>query len=75
MRWDSQLRANSGDSWCICMWAFARMISTVGCDDVHLHCDSTDVSFVRSAAPRPTLFGHFEGGRLCETVINLITYM
>ena len=26
MRWDSQLRANSGDSWCICMWAFARMI-------------------------------------------------
>merc|ERR1712118_576377 len=45
---DKQIRGgpNAGDSWCICMWAFARMIERVGCENVHLHCDSTDVSFV-----------------------------
>ena len=37
---------NPGDSWCICMWAFARLISTVGCENVHIRCDSTDVDYV-----------------------------
>merc|ERR1719230_1334407 len=47
-QWDRQIRSapNEGDSWCICMWAFARMIDRVGCENVHLHCDSTDVAFV-----------------------------
>ena len=30
------------------MWATAEMIDVVGCDNVHLHCDSTDVSYVMS---------------------------
>merc|ERR1711869_113966 len=48
LKWDNSIRSkpNEGDSWCICMWAFARMIDRVGCENVHLHCDSTDVSFV-----------------------------
>jgi hypothetical protein len=25
------------------MWAFARTIDQVGCENVHIHCDSTDV--------------------------------
>ena len=28
------------------MWATAEMIDVVGCDNVHLHCSATDVSYV-----------------------------
>ena len=28
------------------MWATAKLISKVGCENVHLHCESTDVAFV-----------------------------
>ena len=47
-QWDKSIRSapNPGDSWCICMWAFARMIERVGCENVHLHCESTDLAFV-----------------------------
>lgn len=45
-QWDSQIRANNGDSWCICMWATARLIEKVGCDNVHLRCGSTDIPYV-----------------------------
>ncbi|CAL1130556.1 unnamed protein product [Cladocopium goreaui] len=45
-QWDSTIRANGGDSWCICMWAFARMVEAVGCDNVHLRCNATDLDFV-----------------------------
>mmetsp|Transcript_28263 Transcript_28263/g.66076 ORF Transcript_28263/g.66076 Transcript_28263/m.66076 type:complete len:161 (-) Transcript_28263:271-753(-) len=37
---------NPGDSWCICMWATASLIERVGCDNVHLRCDATDVEYV-----------------------------
>ena len=46
---------NPGDSWCICMWATASLIEKVGCDNVHLHCDSTDVDYV--------LASYHDGGR------------
>ena len=47
-RWDDKIVGgpNVGDSWCICMWAFARMIETVGCENVHIRCEATDVRFV-----------------------------
>eukprot|EP00927_Polykrikos_kofoidii_P052318 TRINITY_DN460_c0_g1_i7.p1 TRINITY_DN460_c0_g1~~TRINITY_DN460_c0_g1_i7.p1 ORF type:complete len:164 (-),score=22.57 TRINITY_DN460_c0_g1_i7:317-808(-) len=45
-KWDAEIRANHGDSWCICMWATAKLIHNVGCDNVHLRCDATDVSYV-----------------------------
>merc|ERR1719409_2398867 len=45
-QWDDQIRANHGDSWCICMWATARLISSAGCDNVHLDCSATDVEYV-----------------------------
>lgn len=45
-QWDDQIRANHGDSWCICMWATARLISSAGCDNVHLDCSATDVDYV-----------------------------
>ena len=45
---------NPGDSWCICMWAFARTIEQVGCENVHIHCDSTDVHH---------LLQHYHDGR------------
>lgn len=28
------------------MWATAELIEAVGCDNVHLRCDATDVSYV-----------------------------
>jgi len=37
---------NPGDSWCICMWATANLIKNVGCDNVHIHCEATDVDYV-----------------------------
>merc|ERR1712178_85371 len=48
-QWDSTIRANNGDSWCICMWATARPIQAAGCDNVHLHCESTDLNYVMSS--------------------------
>mmetsp|Transcript_98019 Transcript_98019/g.169845 ORF Transcript_98019/g.169845 Transcript_98019/m.169845 type:complete len:202 (+) Transcript_98019:62-667(+) len=45
-QWDEEIRLNHGDSWCICMWATARLISAAGCDNVHLDCSATDVSYV-----------------------------
>lgn len=37
---------NPGGGWCICMWATASLIKSVGCDNVHLTCSSTDVKYV-----------------------------
>eukprot|EP00619_Florenciella_sp_RCC1007_P000302 CAMPEP_0205925570 /NCGR_PEP_ID=MMETSP1325-20131115/18470_1 /ASSEMBLY_ACC=CAM_ASM_000708 /TAXON_ID=236786 /ORGANISM="Florenciella sp., Strain RCC1007" /LENGTH=134 /DNA_ID=CAMNT_0053294123 /DNA_START=124 /DNA_END=528 /DNA_ORIENTATION=+ len=47
-QWDTSIvsEPNPGDSWCICMWAFAKLIKRVGCENVHLRCDSTDISYV-----------------------------
>eukprot|EP00928_Gymnodinium_smaydae_P037816 TRINITY_DN26204_c0_g1_i1.p1 TRINITY_DN26204_c0_g1~~TRINITY_DN26204_c0_g1_i1.p1 ORF type:complete len:231 (-),score=36.78 TRINITY_DN26204_c0_g1_i1:229-846(-) len=45
-QWDDQIRANHGDSWCICMWATATLIDRVGCDNVHLSCDASDIAYV-----------------------------
>jgi len=45
-QWDDQIRENGGDSWCICMWATARLISMVGCENVHINCAATDVAYV-----------------------------
>eukprot|EP00927_Polykrikos_kofoidii_P050103 TRINITY_DN4403_c1_g1_i1.p1 TRINITY_DN4403_c1_g1~~TRINITY_DN4403_c1_g1_i1.p1 ORF type:complete len:167 (+),score=31.87 TRINITY_DN4403_c1_g1_i1:112-612(+) len=46
VQWDDEIRKNNGDSWCICMWATAKLVKQVGCANVHLRCDSTDVSYV-----------------------------
>jgi len=50
-QWDDKIRAkpNPGDSWCICMWAMARMIQSAGCDNVHIHCNATDIDFVMNS--------------------------
>eukprot|EP00354_Favella_ehrenbergii_P005820 CAMPEP_0170468822 /NCGR_PEP_ID=MMETSP0123-20130129/11859_1 /TAXON_ID=182087 /ORGANISM="Favella ehrenbergii, Strain Fehren 1" /LENGTH=161 /DNA_ID=CAMNT_0010735489 /DNA_START=6 /DNA_END=491 /DNA_ORIENTATION=+ len=50
VQWDDKIRGepNPGDSWCICMWATAKLIEKVGCENVHLRCDATDVSYVLS---------------------------
>eukprot|EP00401_Gymnodinium_catenatum_P045233 CAMPEP_0117508968 /NCGR_PEP_ID=MMETSP0784-20121206/27229_1 /TAXON_ID=39447 /ORGANISM="" /LENGTH=206 /DNA_ID=CAMNT_0005304553 /DNA_START=75 /DNA_END=692 /DNA_ORIENTATION=- len=45
-QWDADIRANNGDSWCICMWATASLIQSVGCENVHIRCDSTDVAYI-----------------------------
>ena len=50
-QWDRTIvnPPNAGDSWCICMWATASLIEQVGCDNVHLRCESTDVEYVLSS--------------------------
>ena len=40
--------SNPGGDWCICMWATASLISKVGCDNVHIDCGATDVTYVMS---------------------------
>ena len=32
------------------MWATARLIATVGCENVHLRCDATDVAYVEKSS-------------------------
>merc|ERR1719274_420899 len=32
-QWDNEIRNNHGDSWCICMWATARLITAAGCEN------------------------------------------
>lgn len=47
--WSSSVGANAnnpGGDWCICMWATANLIKSAGCENVHLECASTDVSYV-----------------------------
>ena len=39
-------KPNPGSGWCICMWATARLIEKVGCDNVHLTCEATDTAWV-----------------------------
>lgn len=48
LQWDDRMKqgSNKGDSWCICMWAFAELIEEVGCNHVHLHCQSSDLKYV-----------------------------
>ena len=31
------------------MWATARLIATVGCENVHLRCDATDLAYVEKS--------------------------
>uniref|UniRef100_A0A7S4VNI5 Cellulase n=1 Tax=Alexandrium monilatum TaxID=311494 RepID=A0A7S4VNI5_9DINO len=45
-QWDDTIRENNGDSWCICMWAAARLISEAGCDNVHLRCEASDIDYI-----------------------------
>merc|ERR1719369_491165 len=46
--WKDQICAgpNPGDSWCICMYATANLIKQVGCENVHINCPATDVSYI-----------------------------
>ena len=37
------------------MWATARLIATVGCENVHLRCDATDVVYVEKSDSRARL--------------------
>ncbi|XP_063685543.1 uncharacterized protein LOC134819509 isoform X2 [Bolinopsis microptera] len=37
---------NPGDSWCICMWATESLIAKVGCDNVHINCEATDIPYL-----------------------------
>ncbi|CAD7954498.1 unnamed protein product [Amoebophrya sp. A25] len=41
-------KQNPGEGWCICMWAFADLIHSVGCENVHLDCSATSVDYVLS---------------------------
>jgi hypothetical protein len=40
------IRTNNGDSTCISLWTIANMIKKVGCKNVHIRCDATDVDHV-----------------------------
>lgn len=37
---------NPGTNWCICMWAYARLIDQVGCDNTYIDCHATDIDFI-----------------------------
>jgi hypothetical protein len=47
--WEDDIVANDGDSRCIDMWATAFMVRDLGCENVHIRCDATDVSYLMTA--------------------------
>jgi len=57
------------------MWATAKLIQSVGCDNVHLDCSATDLSYVMSKytdgghdlAPAKTCLQHKCGGSTAES--------
>jgi hypothetical protein len=40
------ITSNQGNSWCVSVWGFGRLVKTVGCQNVQLNCDSTDIGHV-----------------------------
>lgn len=40
------MRKNGGDSWCTDLWSTTRLIEKVGCENVRVRCDATDVGWV-----------------------------
>jgi hypothetical protein len=44
--WDDDIRRNGGDSSCIDMWSTAKLVQNVGCENVQIRCDSTDLRYV-----------------------------
>jgi hypothetical protein len=44
--WDTEIRRRGGDSSCIGMKAFAKLVETVGCEHVQIRCDATDARYV-----------------------------
>lgn len=44
--WDKKIRMNGGDSECLDMWLTAKLTHQVGCQNVHIRCDATDVNNV-----------------------------
>lgn len=44
------------------MWATARLIATVGCENVHLRCDATDVAYVEKSHLDFLEKNHFSSG-------------
>jgi hypothetical protein len=67
-QWDDKIRdpPNPGDSWCICMWATADLINSVGCENVHIRCDATDVKFM--------LGSYHDGGRDLSVANDCLRY-
>lgn len=37
---------NPGEYWCICMWATAKLINQVGCDNITIKCDATSIKHI-----------------------------
>lgn len=67
-QWDDKIRGepNPGDSWCICMWATADLVKSVGCENVHIRCDATDVRFMLSS--------YNDGGRDLSVAHDCLRY-
>ena len=53
-RWSDRIIAapNSGDSWCICMWATASLIKQAGCDNVRPGAESGLSASPQRGGPR-----------------------
>merc|ERR1711879_1072550 len=40
-----KIRKQGGDSMCVDIWNFATLVKQVGCDNVHIRCNSSDVEY------------------------------
>jgi len=45
-RWDGEILQNGGLSWCTCATCTSEIIAHVGCENIEINCDATDVDFV-----------------------------
>mmetsp|Transcript_96652 Transcript_96652/g.171909 ORF Transcript_96652/g.171909 Transcript_96652/m.171909 type:complete len:221 (-) Transcript_96652:72-734(-) len=46
IQWDKEILSNHGTSSCISMWTTARLILSVGCEDIHINCKASDILYI-----------------------------
>lgn len=42
-KWDAKIRANGGDSWCVCAECAAKATEQAGCENMDIRCDATNM--------------------------------
>ena len=45
--WSLEAMKNGGDSQCMDIFAISELMLTLGCENVHLRCEATDVVYIR----------------------------
>eukprot|EP00439_Symbiodinium_sp_Y106_P068271 s331_g11.t1 len=45
-KWDDRIRSNHGDSWCVCATCASEIVDLVGCQQMPIRCNATNMKDV-----------------------------